>query len=90
MESRRASPKYIATMSDRTDSLSLSGTADHKLKSHGSLRRVSVNDKRLLIVSKHNNFQSMSNLVEAAKVGNVAKVLELLPTSDINGTDEVR
>ena len=60
----------------------------HKL-SQKSQRRVSVNDKRLLIVSKRNNFQSMSNLVEAAKEGNVARVLELLPTSDINGTGEV-
>ena len=31
----------------------------------------------------------MSILIEAAKEGNVAKVIELLPTSDINGTDEV-
>ena len=48
-----------------------------------------MNDKRLLIVSKRNNFQSMSKLIEAAKEGNMAKVLEWLPTSDINGADEV-
>ena len=48
-----------------------------------------MNDKRLLIVSKRNNFQSMSKLIRAAKEGNVAKVLEWLPTSDINnGTDD--
>ena len=31
----------------------------------------------------------MSKLIEAVKEGNVAKVREMLSTSDINGTDEV-
>ena len=35
------------------------------------------------------DIKSMPNIIEAAKRGNVAKVRQLLSTSDINGTDEV-
>ena len=96
MGSRRASLKYVATMyKSQTGKFMMS---DHNFKIipknfvDASLRSLSLinYDKRLLIVSKRKKFQSMSNLIVAAKEGNVAKVLEMLPTTDINGTDEVR
>ena len=43
----------------------------------------SVNDKRLLILCE------MIKFIKAARVGNVAKVLELLPMSNISGTVKV-